>query len=489
MSENKIRVRFAPSPTGYLHIGGARTALYNWLFAKKMKGSFILRIEDTDEARSTPESVNAIIESMKWLGLEWDEGVEKSGPFPPYTQMEASDQGIYRKTADELIKNGRAYYCYCKPEELEEMRKAAQTEKKVPKYDGRCCRLTDIERKEKEAEGRKPVIRFKRPDTEKPVKFNDLIAGDVEFDSALLDDFVLIKASGVPTYNFAVVVDDHRMKISHVIRGNDHLSNTPKQVQLYEALGWSLPVFAHLSMILGPDGARLSKRHGHTSVLEYKNDGYLPQALLNYLALLGWSTTDSQQLFEPQELIEKFSIEQCGNSAATFDPAKLLWMNGEYVRKIPPHELPAIFMKWAEETGRSEAIKNWDKQLLEKVIILEQEKIKLLTDVITREDFFFTESYEFSDDAKKTLSQAGAREVLVESSTRLAQASDYSAEALEKWAREFAKEKALKNGQVFHPIRVAISGKTQGPSLFHMMELLGKDKVVARIKNCLAKQF
>jgi glutamyl-tRNA synthetase len=315
--------------------------LFNWLFARHNKAAFILRIEDTDEARSTDESVNAIIDSMKWLGLDWDEGPGRENPaYAPYFQMQRKDKGIYQKYVDQLLREGNAYPCYCTTEELDAMRKTAMAEKKAPKYNGRCCHLTDAERKQKEAEGRKPVIRFKRP-VDRPIKINDLIAGEVVFDPNLLDDFVIMKANGVPTYNFAVVIDDYCMDITHVIRGNDHLSNTPRQIQLYEALGWKdrIPQFAHLSMILGPDGARLSKRHGHTSVLEYKNDGYLPDALVNYLALLGFSTEDSQQIFGKQELIDKFSIERCSNSPATFDPQKLEWMNGEYIRMKKPQEL------------------------------------------------------------------------------------------------------------------------------------------------------
>jgi glutamyl-tRNA synthetase len=374
-----VRARFAPSPTGYLHIGGARTALFNWLFARGLKGTFILRIEDTDEARSTEESVGAIIESMKWLGLEWDEGPGKDNPaqYEPYYQMQAKDQGVYQKYVDQLLSEGKAYRCYCTPEELDEMRKKAMAEKKPPRYDGRCCHLSMEERQQKEAQGRRAVIRFKRP-IDQTVKLHDLIAGDVQFDPTLLDDFVIMKASGVPTYNFACVIDDHRMDITHVIRGNDHLSNTPRQVQLYEAFGWTPPVFAHLSMILGPDGARLSKRHGHTSVLEYRNEGYLPYALINYLALLGWSTEDSQQLFEKQELIQKFSIDRTSNSPATFDPQKLVWMNGEYIRKMDAVELTRTFLQWVEVTGQQDRIKGWDRELIEKTITLEHDKIKLL---------------------------------------------------------------------------------------------------------------
>jgi len=492
-TDNKVRVRFAPSPTGYLHIGGARTALYNWLFARQNKGAFVLRIEDTDEARSTEESVGAILESMKWLGLDWDEGpglngdqaVAETGEFGPYFQMKANEQGIYKEFADKLLYGGKAYKCYCTPEEVEQMRKDAQAAKKVPKYNGKCRNFTPEQRQKCEAEGRKAVIRLKVPETGKTV-FEDVIRGRVEFDNGMLDDFILVKASGVPTYNFAVVVDDVRMKISDVIRGDDHLSNTPKQIHIYDALGWKTPVFAHISMILGPDGSRLSKRHGHTSVLEYRKEGYLPGALVNYLALLGWSTEDSQQLFEINDLIEKFSLERCAKNPAVFDPKKLEWMNGEYLRKIEPELLPDVFFKWADQAGLSEKISHWDRAVAGKIIALEHEKFKLLGEVPSLIDFFFRDSVEYTEEnVKKALAAETAKMILEESVSRLKAITDFTAVTLEKYARDLATEKGIKAGQVFHPIRAAISGRTTGPSLFHMMEIMGRDKVVARIENCL----
>lgn len=496
-----VRVRFAPSPTGYLHIGGARTALYNWLFARKHKGTFVLRIEDTDEARSTDESVGAILESMKWLGLDWDEGPElqtgnskletrSKGEYGPYFQMQANEQGIYKQYAEKLLAEGKAYKCFCTPEEVEEMRKAAQAVKKVPKYDGRCRSLTPDQIKQKEAEGKKYVIRLKVPEEGKTA-FDDVIRGHVEFENYMLDDFVLVKASGVPTYNFAVVVDDVRMKITHIIRGDDHLSNTPKQIHIYNALGWQTPVFAHISMILGPDGSRLSKRHGHTSVLEYKTEGYLPDAMINYLALLGWSTEDSQNIFGiPGELTDKFSLERCAKNPAVFDPQKLLWMNGEYVRRAGGDKLPDIYFKWAQETGQGDKTKGWDKALMSRILTTEFEKVKLLKDVPGLVDFFFTDNVEYNPEAvQKTLKTDVAQKVLAGGLLKLRVQEDFSAAALEKLARDMAAEHGLKAGQVFHPVRVAISGRTTGPSLFHAMEWLGKEKVLKRIEDCLNKFF
>ncbi|MDR3112800.1 MAG: glutamate--tRNA ligase [Endomicrobium sp.] len=486
-----IRVRFAPSPTGDLHIGGVRTALFNWLFARNKGGKFILRIEDTDEARSTDASVQVILDALKWLELFWDEGPgNEISEFAPYYQMKRKDIGVYQLYADELIAKGLAYPCYCTPEEVDEMRKKAQADKLPPKYDGSCRNLTPEQRKEKEEQGRAAVIRFKTPQDGKTV-LDDLIRGRVEFDNFLLDDFVIMKANGVPTYNFACVIDDHLMKMTHILRGDDHISNTPRQIHIYNALNWQKPEFAHTAMILGPDGARLSKRHGHTSVLEYRKEGYLKEALLNYLALLGWSTQDSQQIFTPQELKEKFSIERCGTSPSTFDPTKLLWLNGEKIRAKTPQEVYALFIDWIKYTDNQELIDGWDSQLLKKAISLEHDKIKLLKDIPNLVDFFFKKDVIFDEEAVKKVfekSKESASLVVKEAAAGLSAQSDFSADALEKFARDMALQKGLGTGKVFHPIRVAISGRTQGPSLFHMMEVMGKDEVVRRL-NAAADKF
>ena len=492
MSEN-IRVRFAPSPTGDLHIGGVRTALFNWLYAKKEKGTFILRIEDTDEARSTDQSTSIIIDALNWLQLNWQEGPGNELPeYAPYYQMKRKELGIYQKYIDILIEKGFAYKCYCTPEEVEKMRQQALLSKLPPKYNGHCANLTEEEKQQKEKEGRTAVIRFKMP-KEGNIEFNDIVRGHVSFENALLDDFVLMKANGVPTYNFACVVDDYLMKITHVVRGDDHISNTPRQLNIFKALGWEMPQFAHLSMILGSDGARLSKRHGHTSVLEYRREGYLREALINYLALLGWSTSDSQQLFEHDELIEKFSLDRCNSSPATFDLTKLLWMNGEYIRKKSVDEIYDLFMDWIKFTQQESIIENWDKTLLKKAIELEHEKIKLIKDIPALVEFFFKE-LEFDETAvnKVFLSEKtrdSAKIVLTETLNRLPKEELFTPESLEQFARNLAVEKEIKTGQVFHPIRVAVSGRTQGPSLFHMMEVMGKDEVLNRIQLTINKYF
>ena len=482
-----VRVRFAPSPTGFLHVGGARTALFNWLFARNHGGKFILRIEDTDEVRSTQESVGAILSGMTWLGLDWDEGPDPSGegekgPFGPYSQM--SRQDLYRNYAHDLVSQGKAYPCFCSPQELESMRTKALLAKQNPGYDGRCRDLKDARRKELESQGRKPVIRLKTP-VEGATRFEDIVRGPVTFDNALQDDFVLLKASGVPTYNFAVVVDDYLMKISHAIRGDDHLSNTPKQLLLYDALGWGDFAkglkWAHLSMILGPDGSRLSKRHGATSVEEYRSLGYLPEALLNYLALLGWSTEDSQQLFGKDELIKKFSLERCGKSAATFDPQKVLWMNGEYIRQADPVRLAELAMPYLKEAGLS-----GDKKLAAQCVKLEQEKFKLLTDVPKRLDFLLSDKYAIDQAAvDKAFGKPGVPDLLKGLMEKLRNAPSFASAGLEKLFRDYAAEKAVKTSPLFHSARAATSGRMEGPSLFHYLELLGKEKTLARMESAL----
>lgn len=484
--EKNIRVRFAPSPTGHLHIGGARTALFNYLFARKYNGTFILRIEDTDELRSTEESVKWIFESMAWLGLDWQEGAmpdgSQRGDFGPYVQSKREAMGIYRKYADQLVKEGKAYYCYCTPQELDEMRKKAALEKRPPKYEGRCRNLTEEQKKKFESEGRRPVIRFRMPD-EGAASWEDLIHSQLSFENKLLYDFIMVKASGYPTYNFACVIDDHLMKITHVIRGDDHISNTPLQIQLYRALGWQLPYFAHLSMILGPDGSRLSKRHGATSVQEYRKDGFLPQTIKNYLALLGWSTSDSQQIFEKGELEEKFSLEGCQKNPATFDPVKLKWMNGEYLRKLDKKEIYSLALPYLKESGLD---LSYPKTPLEDIVYLEYEKYKTLSEIPSLLSFFFSEKVEYDrESVESVFGKPSAARVLEGIAGVYAAISDFTEKTIEEETRKFAKANSFKNGEVFHPVRVAVSGRAQGPTLFKMIEYLGKDLVLKRLKEAL----
>ena len=477
------RVRFAPSPTGHLHIGGARTALFNYLFAKKCGGTFILRIEDTDELRSTGESVKSIYESLKWLGLDWDEGAmpdgTEKGSYGPYVQSVREAAGIYKKYAEELLKNGHAYHCYCTPDELDAMRKEALLEKRQQKYDGRCRHLTDARKRELEARGLKPVIRFSMPG-DGVTGWNDLIHNDVKFENNLLYDFIMLKASGYPTYNFACVIDDHLMEISHIIRGDDHISNTPLQIHLYQALGWKIPELGHLSMILGPDGTRLSKRHGATSVGEYRGRGYLPQTMRNYLALLGWSTADSQQIFKEGELEEKFDLRGCQKSPAIFDPVKLDWMNGEYIRRQSKEQLLEMAMPFIKEAGLP--VEKSPVPLVD-IVVLEQEKYKLLGDIPARIEFFFSDAKYDPAAVEKTLKPPEAKKILEGIKEAYASLGAFKEAEIEASTRAFAKANAFKAGQVFHPVRVAVSGRTDGPTLFRMMEYLGREEVLKRLTH------
>jgi len=480
----KPRVRFAPSPTGHLHIGGARTALFNRLLALKTGGTYVLRIEDTDELRSTDESVQAIFDGLQWLGLNWQEGPlpagGEKGDFGPYFQAERAKRGIYQPFIDKLLAEGKAYHCYCSTDELEEMRRRAQLEKRPPRYDGRCRHLTEEQKAAFKAQGRKPVLRFCMPD-DGTTEFQDLIHGPLRFENKLLYDFIMVKASGYPTYNFACVIDDHLMQISHVVRGDDHISNTPLQYQLYKALGWEPPIFAHLSMILGPDGTRLSKRHGHTGVQEYRKMGLLPEALCNYLALLGWSTTDSQQIFAPGELEEKFTIDGCQKNPATFDPVKLNWMNGEYIRKFSQDQLLDRALPYLQEAGVGTGV---DRETLKKIVGLEQEKYKLLAEIPKLVDFFFTPEVAFDPKAvEKVFHKPEAAQVLAAMGRKYAALENFTEGPLEQEARACAKELGFKAGQIFHPLRVAVSGRTEGPTLFRMLEYMGKDKVLERLSK------
>ncbi|PIR18681.1 MAG: glutamate--tRNA ligase [Elusimicrobia bacterium CG11_big_fil_rev_8_21_14_0_20_64_6] len=484
MTTPKVRTRFAPSPTGFLHIGGARTTLYNWLYARRHKGDFILRIEDTDEVRSTDDSVTAILDSVKWLGLDWDEGPldgkTDKGPYSPYFQMRRV--AIYRKYLDQLVSENKAYRCYCTKEELDEMRRVAQLEKRPPRYDGRCRALSDARRKEIEASGKSFSIRFRMPVSGATI-VDDQIRGKVSFENSLLQDLVIWKTTDGPTYNFCCVIDDHLMGMTHVVRGDEHLSNTPSQIQIYYAFGWTPPLFAHLSMILGPDGSKLSKRHGATSVLEYRDQGYLPHTMRNYLALLGWATSESQQLFTDEDLISKFNLEGCQKSPATFDTVKLNWMNGEYIRQTPVDELVELAKPFLEKAG----LIGLPGPELKRVVALEHEKFKLLSEIPALIGFFY-KPVQFDQKAfDKVLKAPGAKQVLLELAAALDGLTPFEEKVIEARIRQFAAEKGLKNGQVFHPVRVAVSGRAEGPTLFLMLEIMGKDMVVSRLKDAASR--
>ena len=475
-----VRVRFAPSPTGYLHIGNARTALFNYLFARKNNGSFILRIEDTDRERSSKEYETALMEDLRWFGIDWDEGPDVGGDSGPYRQMDRLD--TYRRFSGRLLDEGKAYRCYCTKEEIEERNRQAGRNESAG-YDNRCRGLTAEAAAGYEREGRKPVLRFRFP--EKTVKVNDLIRGEVTFESEHIPDFVIMKSDGLPTFHFAVVVDDYLMNITHVIRGEDHLSNTPKHIMLFEALGAPVPQFAHMSMTLGPDKTRLSKRHGATSVRAYREAGYLPEAFFNYISLLGWGTTESQDIFSREELVQAFSLERCQKASAVCAPDKLLWMNGYYMRKTTPARILSLSLPFLEASGMVKGkLSAEESAYLEKAVALEQEKIKLLKDVPYHIGFFVREPEYEEKAVDKHLAEDGKR-VLSELLPALEGCEDWKMATLEEAVRRFCDEKEYKPGDVFHPLRVAVSGKTKGPGLFEMMELLGKAKVTERTKKWL----
>lgn len=478
---DSIRVRFAPSPTGTLHIGGARTALFNWLFARQHQGKMVLRIEDSDMRRSTEDSALGIIEGLRWLGLDWDEGPDTGGDFGPYRQSERL--AIYNQYLKLLLERDQAYYCFCTTEQLAAEKEASRQAKSDYKYGGYCRHISKTEAEERIRRGERAVIRFKAP-TDGVVIINDLIRGKVEFDNRLLDDFILAKSDGGPTYNFAVVVDDHCMCISHVIRAEEHLSNTPKQILLYQALGWGLPQFAHVSMILAPDRSKLSKRHGATSVQEFSDDGYLPEALINYLALLGWSSKEDRDFWTRVELLERFSLNGISRSPAIYDIEKLSWMNGHYLAQADSERIAALLY---ENEQRRDYLSTWPSpEELFQIIELFKTRVKTVPAILEEGAYFFQPITEYDEKGvRKYLGQEDSPKLLRECLS-LCQESDFeSAEKLEQELRQKAKELNLKAAQLIHPIRLAISGRTATPGLFEVMMILGKNECIQRISSAI----
>lgn len=479
-----VRVRFAPSPTGNLHIGGARTALFNWLFARHNGGSFILRIDDTDLARSTEESTRGILSALRWLGIDWDEGPVVGGPYGPYFQSQRLN--IYKDMAQKLIDQGRAYYCYCTPEELAQRRKEAMASGKAPKYDGRCRDLSLQERKSKEAEGRKPAIRLRIPDSGETV-VHDLFRGDVAFSNEVLDDFIIIKSNGMPAYNFACVVDDALMHITHIIRAEEHLSNTPRQILVYQALGYDLPVFAHVSMILAPDRSKLSKRHGATSVEEFRDSGYLPGALINYLALLGWSPEGEEEIFSLPELVNQFTLERVGKTAAIYDIKKLTWMNGHYLNEEDLDQIVDLAMPFFKKKNLiSENPSQEEMEYLRKVVAAVRTRVKTLAEIADAAEYFFVDDFSYDEKGvRKHFRKENAAEYLAKAKEKLAALSDFTLETTEAAYRDLSEELGIKAGEIIHPTRLAISGRTMGPGLFDIMVILGKEKTLERMERAI----
>jgi glutamyl-tRNA synthetase len=460
---SNVRVRFAPSPTGFLHIGGARTALFNFLFARQQKGTFVLRIEDTDTARSTQESVDEILKAMEWLGLSWDEG--------PFYQSERLS--LYKDKVQELINKGKAYRCYCTPEELDQKRAKAMEEGKKPKYDGTCRNRIN------HPEGAPFVIRFLSPD-EGFTAFEDMIKGVISVRNEELDDVIIQRSDGNPTYNFVVVVDDADMEITHVVRGDDHVNNTPRQILMYQALGTPVPVFAHVPMILGSDKSRLSKRHGATSVMAYRDMGYLPEAMVNYLVRLGWSHGD-EEIFSMKELIEKFSLGSVGKSAGVFNPEKLLWLNSHYIKTGDPAYLAPLVIEQLEGKG----LKADQNQKLPELIALYQERAKTLVEMADSLAWIFMAEPEFDEKAVKKFMTENQKNLFEAIIAHLDKCDPFTHDEVEKAVEAIMAETGLKMGKVAQPIRVALTGGTVSPSVFELLPLVGREETLRRLKKAV----
>jgi glutamyl-tRNA synthetase len=472
-----LRVRFAPSPTGYLHVGGARTALYNWLYARRHGGVFILRIEDTDADRSKTELETAILESMKWLGLDWDEGPIVGGPCGPYRQSER--RARYREVAAQLERAGAAYPCFCTAEELAARRARAEAEHRAWKYDGACRNLSAEEISSRRASGRPHALRFRVPDSG-ATSFDDQVFGRIEVANSDLEDFVLERSDGHPTYHLGVVADDLDMRVSDVVRGADHLSNTPKQILMYRALGAPVPKFAHLPLILGPDKQRLSKRHGATAVGAYRDQGVLPEALVNFLALLGWTPPDGKEIVPIEEMIRAFELNAVSKSNAVFDLEKLAWMNAEYLRRLPAARLIPL----VQEELKSSGLAFDESQNRERTILLLQTRARSLKDFSQSGKAFFSDDFDYDPEARKKFwkdpALADYLEALV---ARLAAIEPFSVEETEQSLRSFADEKQIKAGLLINASRVALTGQAVAPGLFEVMAVLGRTRVVARLQR------
>ena len=474
----KIRVRFAPAPTGLLHIGNARTALFNFLFAKRCQGTFVLRIEDTDLERSTDASFERIIEDLKWLGILWDEGPDRGGPVGPYRQSQRFS--IYREFADRLCQEGKAYKCFCSEERLEKLRKEQLSKGKMPRYDGRCRSLSQEEIAKMESSGLCPVLRFHVG--RGPILFEDLIHGKMNFDSAGMGDFIIVRSDGMAAYNFACVIDDHSMQVTHVIRGEDHLSNTPRQILLYQALSWAAPVFAHHPLILGPDRSPLSKRHGATAVSQYREEGFLPEALRNYLLLLGWTPPSGQETLSLEKMVDEFSIQDVSRSAPIYNRKKLEWLNSFYIREKGDGQLSEILIPYLQKAGiQSDQI---NPQRLDQISGILKENLVILSQVEEYFGIFFNEKFSFEDGARAVLRDPKNRETLCSILSTLEESSEPGS-GEEALLIQLEKRTGRKGKELFAPLRAAVTGKTKGPELAKTLPLLGKERIITRLKMAL----
>jgi glutamyl-tRNA synthetase len=475
---SKVRVRFAPSPTGYLHVGGARTALFNWLFARHQDGKFILRIEDTDRERSKTEYEESIIRDLQWLGLDWDEGPSLGGPFGPYRQTERGP--LYREQLKKLVQSGHAYHCFCTYKELEGERLAAQAAAKTYRYSGKCRNVSPKEAETKRKAGVPFSVRLKIQ--EGVTTFSDIIRGEVTVDHSEIDDFILVRSGGEPTYNFVATVDDALMQITHVIRGDDHLSNTPKQILIYKALNLIPPRFAHIPLILGPDRTPLSKRHGANSVGEFKRQGYLPEAMMNYLALLGWSFDGKTEIFSKQELIRRFSLERVVKSPACFDFEKLQWLNGHYIREADEERIFQLCLEYLWDADAIDA--NFMREgghALRRMVGTVKNSLKTISNVGEQLTYFLGEVHSYDPQGLAKYMTPGSVPLLEQVVWLLEETFDFNAMSLEEKLRKKASETGRKFADYVHPMRLAITGKIASPNLFELIEILGKGRCIVRL--------
>ncbi len=477
-----VRVRFAPSPTGFLHVGGGRTALYNWVFARGRGGTFILRSDDTDQARSTAEFAADIVESLQWLGLDWDEGIGVGGPHEPYRQ--SLRFGRYQEVAHRLVDDGLAYYSFATTEQLDAFRREAQAAGTSPAYDGR-FRVSDDEARRRLAAGEEAPIRFAVPRPGATV-FTDLVKGEMRFDHAQVDDFVILRSNGSPTYHLASTVDDVDFEISHVIRGEDLLSSTPKHILLTEAMGATRATYAHLSLLMGPDGSKLSKRHGHTALQAYREAGYLPEAVRNYLALLGWSPGEDEELVTLPEMVERFSLNDVSTNPAVFDTAKLEWMNGVYIRELPAGEFVARSLPWVV-ADLGHPLGADELAVFSEIAPLVQERTKLLTEVAPQVRFLFTDITYDEISWKKVMTKPEVPTALAAAAAALAGLDAWTTETIEEALRGMLEEQDLSPRKGLQPLRVAISGSSISPPLFESMDVLGRDRTLERMGAAAAQ--
>lgn len=483
----EVRVRYAPSPTGDLHIGNARTALFNYLFARHHGGKFIIRTEDTDTKRNVEGGEESQFKYLKWLGIEWDEGADIGGDYGPYRQMERLD--IYKKYVDELLERDLAYECFMTEEELEAEREEQRAKGQVPKYSGAHSNLTEEEKEAFRAEGRKPAIRLRVPQN-KTYTFDDMVRGEISIESSDYGDWVIVKKDGIPTYNFAVAIDDHLMGITHVLRGEEHISNTPRQMMIYEAFGWEPPRFGHMTLILNEERKKLSKRDQHIIqfIEQYKELGYLPEAMFNFITLLGWSPTGEEEIFDKETLIEIFDENRLSSSAAIFDVKKLQWMNGEYIKKAEPERVIELTLPHLIKAGKVEEEASDEKlQWVKEIILLYQEQLRYGAEIVELTELFFKDDIDYTEDAWEVLQAEHVIDVLQVFTDQLLQEDEFVEEKIKQAMKTTQKETKQRGRQLFMPIRVATTGQMHGPELPKALELLGKDVVIKRLDEVLKK--